>query len=472
MVGAGVGLVHAASNPPHQPLSAIGGTLIGVGIVLSLLFLGLLFLGLDVKDFFALLTAPWARNGSPRVSRAPLPEPANPSPQQAGQPATEGSAGSAPKRKITILMLGFQSSGKTLMLAALYHRLRFGNEHGVTLLPDDASERKLSELTKMIQEEDSFPEGTGWGKATLWTFAVEVRWEHARAGAFDLAYLDYAGENAARLLLKEKPDEAAEQGFLAALAEADILMGVLDGGKIRKLIAGDYDPRLAGEMQRLLRLLVLAKEKKSIHLVISKWDLLADDRRGLGLTLDDVVHRLEKLSQPFRDFRKNPQFSSLRIIPVSALGSGFVDPSPDDSTMTRIPYARWAPENADIPFYCAIPDIIKDDVERMAALAKKARGGRAKRSRLAGRQLAWVTIAALGLADIRCKLTGDLITVGIPFSGIIGYIREALEGRQRAQSPRQYDADGALAHVLSACYANMDDFEQKWGVSPPDQWGA
>ena len=50
-----------------------------------------------------------------------------------------------------ILVLGFKSSGKTLMLAALYQHFGFGSEPGMTLIPDDASERRLAELTKNIQ---------------------------------------------------------------------------------------------------------------------------------------------------------------------------------------------------------------------------------------------------------------------------------------------------------------------------------
>ena len=138
-----------------------------------------------------------------------------------------------PRRKIMILMLGFKGSGKTLMLAALYQCFKLGGEPGITLIPDDASERKLSEITKNIQDIDTpyLPESTGRGETTEWAFSVRVDWEHAHANAFELVYLDYPGEHAEELLAVN-PRKAPDERFLGALADADILMGVVDGGKV------------------------------------------------------------------------------------------------------------------------------------------------------------------------------------------------------------------------------------------------
>lgn len=389
------------------------------------------------------------------------------------QPATLSGAASPARRRIMILVLGFKSSGKTLMLAALYQHFGFGSEPGMTLIPDDASERRLAELTKNIQDTDTpyLSEGTVRGGTTEWTFDVRVDWEHAHANAFELAYLDYAGEHAEELLAMNQ-EEAPDERFLGALANADILMGILDGGKICKLMSG-YDARLVIEMQRMLRLLVLARQK-SIHLVISKWDLLVDNQNGRHYTMDEVVGKLESLSQPFRDFRLNPRFKSLRIIPVSALGTGFVRPSPDGTAMIKNPGAQWNPENVKVPFFCAIPDIIKNDVARMTAYAEGAKGREAMRSRLPG-QLAWATIATLTIANIALTITGHGVAAAIPFSRIIGCIREALDKRQHAtldkrqhaEKPRRYDPDEALARVLSICYANMDAYEQQWRIASP-----
>jgi hypothetical protein len=371
-----------------------------------------------------------------------------------------------PRRKIMILMLGFRSSGKTLMLAALYQCFKVGGEHGITLIPDDASERKLSEITKNIQDVkiSYLPVGTGRGETTEWTFGVRVDWEDAHANAFDLGYLDYAGEHTDELLFIN-PNEAPDERFLGALADADILMGVIDGGKVRKLMADGYDASLVTEIEFILRRLVLA-EQKTIHLVISKWDLLVDYQHGRHYTVNEVVTKLESFSEPFREFRLNPRFRSLRIIPVAALGTGFVHPSPDGSSMIKNPSAQWNPENIKIPFFCSIPDIIKNDVARMMAYAERKKGREAVRSRLVG-QLAWATIATLTIANIALTVTGHGIATAIPFSRIIGSIRQALDKRQHAEKPKRHDADEALARVLSVCYASVDTYEQQWYIAPP-----
>ncbi len=371
-----------------------------------------------------------------------------------------------PRRKIMILMLGFKGSGKTLMLAALYQCFKLGGEPGITLIPDDASERKLSEITKNIQDIDTpyLPESTGRGETTEWAFSVRVDWEHAHANAFELVYLDYPGEHAEELLAVN-PRKAPDERFLGALADADILMGVVDGGKIRKLMVDGYDARLVTEIEFILRRLILA-EQKSIHLVISKWDLLVDNQHGRHYTMDEVVSKLESLSRPFRDFRLNPRFSSLRIIPMAALGTGFVRPSPDGTSMIKVPDGQWNPEDVKVPFFCSIPDIIKNDVARMMAYAEGTKGRAAMRSRLPG-QLSWATIATLTIANIAPNITTHGFAVAIPFSKIIGRIREALDKRQHAEKPKRHDPDEALARVLSVSYANVDVYEQQRRFASP-----
>jgi hypothetical protein len=515
MMGVGGGLLGAAADPDggpaRQPEAAIGGTTLGLGCLLIVIVVCL-----GAKDLFVFVgrkagvagrgstafpgsagygqSTGYGASAPPRASaprsevrnrfrsaqraaqaawaaqqtaRQGVQKQAGPEPQQAQQ-----TAGAPANRKVTIFMLGFQSSGKTLMLAALYHCFGFGNAPGITLIPSQGAERELSALTREIQDTDIgyLPPGTGLGDTREWKFAVRVGWEHARADAFDLGYVDYAGEHAENLL-NAKPDDPVDPRFYDQLGKADILMGVLDGGKICRLMTDGYDTRLAVEIQRLLRLLVLA-EQKSVHLVISKWDLLTDRQRGRHYRLSEVVKKLEDLSPEFREFRANPRFTSMRIIPVSALGTDFVQPSPDGAVMHKIPGARWVPENATVPFYCSIPDIISNDIDRMTAHSAGTDGRQGMRSMLSARQLAWATLAALTIAEITFTATGHGITLAIPISKIAGRIREALEKPRRKDRPQRYDQDAALAHVLKACYENMDAFEQEWRLTgPQQQWG-
>ena len=58
------------------------------------------------------------------------------------------------------------------------------------------------------------------------------------------------------------------------------------------------------------------------------------------------------------------------MIPVAALGvNGFAVPAGAGGGMMRNPGVEWSPWNVEVPFFCAVPDIIRYDVDRMAAAA-------------------------------------------------------------------------------------------------------
>jgi hypothetical protein len=369
------------------------------------------------------------------------------------------------KRKIKILMLGYTASGKTLMLAALFQRFKLGGGYGITLIPDDVSERELSQITKDIQDTSHpyLPEGTGIGMTKEWRFDVRVDWEDTRESAFELAYLDYAGEHLKNLTAVGQQEDPDEQ-FMDALRDADVVMGVLDGSKVLRLMTDGYSDSLVTEIEQLLRLLVLA-EQKSVHLVISKWDLLTD-RAGHPYTKRQVVGTLESYSSLFRDFLAHPRFKSMKIIPVAALGTGLARPDPDDpggKKMIKVPGARWNPDSAAMPFYCAIPDIIQGDVKLLAAHADDDHGPKASESTSIPR-LSWVTFAAAAIAGVTLSVTSHGVTAALPFVQIIDRIREALDGRAHERKPLPYDpGQAALARVLRVCYENADRYmEQGW----------
>jgi len=365
-------------------------------------------------------------------------------------------------RRVDVLMLGFSGSGKTLMLAGLFSRFRFGGASGITLYADDASERDLERIIGRIQDtEDGFlPEATPPGDPRTWSFGVRVDVAQGRrADAFTLNYLDYAGEYAAALAGAEGETNEA---FTAALRRTDILMGVLDGDDVRRVLVGDARPETLVRIERLLRLLVRT-DQRCVHLVISKWDTLVD-RDGRRLGLDEVVSRLEQASDNFRDFRLNPRFSTLRIIPVSTFGHGFAKPDAD-GRMVKRPGAPWNPLNVDFPFSCAVPDILTGDVALMSA----HRSGQGNRTTLSPERLAKVTLAVLDLAGLVLKASGHGLLVAVPINAIVEHVRESLPRwlvRQPAAAPR-FDEDAALAKVLEYCYARTAAFDEQWYVHPP-----
>lgn len=366
-------------------------------------------------------------------------------------------------RRVDVLMLGFSGSGKTLMLAGMFSRFRFGGASGITMTTDDASERDLERIIGRIQdtEDDFLPEATPPGDPRTWSFGVRVDVAQGRgAEAFTLNYLDYAGEYAAALA---GADGEMNEAFIAALKETDILMGVLDGGDVCRVLLGQARPETLVRMERLLRLLVRT-DQRCVHLVISKWDALVD-RDGRRLGLDEVVSRLEQVSENFRDFRLNPRFSTLRIIPVSTFGYGFAKQD-GEGRMVKQRGASWSPLNVDFPFSCAVPDILTGDVALMSA----HRLGQDNRTTLTAERLAKVTLAVFDLAGIALKTSGHGLLASVPIHVIVERVRESLpRWLARAAAEPRFDGNAALATVLQHCYARTAVFNQQWYVHPPAQ---
>jgi hypothetical protein len=268
------------------------------------------------------------------------------------------------------------------------------------------------------------------------------------ADAFTLEYLDYAGGYVEGMLGSASNDPPDEQ-FEQSVASADVLMGVLDGAQLRKLMSGGYDAAIVGPIERLLNILVRASQR-NIHLVITKWDLM----RGTGgsyYTITDVVDVLDRVSDAFRYFRGNPRLGNMRIIPVSALGvNGFVRfEDMADGSMAKVPGKPWQPWNVKIPFFCAVPDIIRYDVAKMAG-------------RLSG-NVARITIAILSIVGIISTVTVHGVILTVPITDVIKRIQNYLQARnERGKVPTTLGENEAISYVLNECYASVDEFEQKW----------
>ena len=362
-------------------------------------------------------------------------------------------------RKVTILMLGYSGSGKTIMLASLYHCFALGGRTGIRFTTDNASNNELLSLAAQIRDAAGgfFPAGTRPGQTKKWAFNVRVESGDQEADAFTLEYLDYAGGYVGGMLGSAGDDPPDEQ-FEQSVASADVLMGVLDGAQLRKLMSGGYDASVVGPIERLLNILVRASQR-NIHLVITKWDLM----RGTGgeyYTITDVVEALDRASDAFRDFRQNPRLGSLRIVPVSALGvNGFVRYAETaDDGMTKVPGKPWQPWNVQMPFFCAVPDIIRHDVAKMAG-------------RLGG-NVARITIAVLSVVGIISGVTVAGVTLNIPVADVTKRIQKYLQDRnERGKVPTTLGENEAISYVLNECYASVEAFERKWPDSRIGQPG-
>jgi Double-GTPase 2 len=472
----------------HPGIGDVGAAIIGCGVVaiaFAILEWITLFLMWVPRSLRARLRRSAPRKPSPARTSPPPPPPAPPppptrrgvdvpvaaktvtvppaEPKPAAAPiATGATARSAePKRgkepvqpasrEVKVLMLGFKEWGKTLTLAALYKHFMTGRDR-ITLIADDKTERTFSDWVTKIND----PGSPGFSDSTteISHYSFRVRFRNAQgaaAEAFTLTYTDYAGELAENLLKKSERGEGAIESptFRMALDEADILLGVLDGELVRRLLAAPQDDPVArGEIERLLRLLAVSRQR-CIHLIISKWDLMVEGGRLMGI--EEVVERLRAKSDGFDAFYNDPPTNLLRIIPVAALGRGFAEQT-GPRGMAKVPGARWQPLYAHAPFYIALPDILAGDLNQPVRPAGR-RGNILTAPGLAG-----VTRTILGLIGAVVTVTGSVFTITFPVADLTrGIMTWAAQRRERNAASGVFDETSALAAILDVCYARLKE---------------
>jgi hypothetical protein len=469
LFAAGGGMLSAADNrvPATQPLAGFGDALVGVGFVLMVV---LLVWGLIKLGSYLFRSSRGGTNEKKQESAGKRSAPPRPSGQgrtaqatKSGQPRSRQSAGASraarPRpqpgastptdRRVKILMLGDSGSGKTTMLASLYHCFVLGGSAGIRFATDDGANSRLLRLVAQIRDprEVLFTAGTRPAETKRWDFAVRVESGDQEATAFTLEYLDYPGGYVERRLGSvdsgggDPPDPQFEQ----ALASADVLMGVLDGEKISRLMSSTGDLGAILSIENLLNVLARAGQR-NIHLVVTKWDLV----RGPGgafYSISDVRDMLDRESSAFRSFRQSPRLGSMRMIPVSALGlNGFVRADPAVAGgMAKVPGRPWQSWNVQVPFFCAVPDILQHDA---AKLAGRMRGN-----------LAQITMDILKMVGINVTLGVVSVNVTDVLARIWRYVHDM---NQQGRVPTVLSDNAAISYVLNECYEHVAEFEQRF----------
>jgi hypothetical protein len=264
-----------------------------------------------------------------------------------------------------VVALGLSGSGKTVLLASMFHQLNYATSARSYFLDANPEQRiALNRIYKKISDTDQgWPRGTRVSECTEYLFdCIAVDDERQRHHILTISYLDYAGE-----LLEAEPE--CGQGAFGTLIEnigsANALLGVLDGHRILQLLRGEEAGRRHLEYDVRTMLGLLQSAEAPIHLVISKWDLV----RGFGepdhaddqLRLQYVINALME----FEHFRALAYFRPervVRLIPVSAVGPGFAEIGAGGVVRKR-PGADLQPRNVDVPLSAVVPDLFRQ-VER------------------------------------------------------------------------------------------------------------
>jgi len=265
-----------------------------------------------------------------------------------------------------IVILGPRRSGKTVFLASLYRRLSIPGQYKIFLDCDITSTvinptdgREMSPRQLLAERYANLADPCkDWEPGTIdvekWHFTCKVQrpdLEFKEFTACEFTYLDYAGGD---VDARQNPELEHE------LQDANCLLGLLDGEKILSLMReeGDGYTQITKDFGNMLP--TLTRKKDPVHFVISKWDIL----EGL-FTLEEIRNRLLQ-EDFFRDFVQNrlDGNSSVRLIPVSAVGMEFVEL--EEGIMKKVPGKNLKPFQVEMPLACVLPDQVKDELKQIA----------------------------------------------------------------------------------------------------------
>ena len=272
--------------------------------------------------------------------------------------------------EFNILALGPPGSGKTIYLAMLHFVISTGKlPEGVSFTIDDNTNRSwLHQVYNDMRDKNrlELSEGTQVGDIREIGLRCKVEWPSRRGSlgrqirgeshtALVVNYTDYAGERFTRA--SDFKIEGMEDAFQQKLQQAHVLLGIIDGEKLRRYLE---DPA-AHPLFFLDNVWPIVETIRSRpvpgHFVITKWDLLD------GYTIEEIQTLLlestsetgyESLLQARSAERcAAGQAGRIRLIPVSSVG-GFVQLGPKG--MRKVGQAPL-PKNVEIPLIASLVDI-------------------------------------------------------------------------------------------------------------------
>ncbi len=276
--------------------------------------------------------------------------------------------------EINITMLGMKGAGKTVYLTALYNEFKqIGHEdyERFFVQTDNDTKNLLNNYISLLNSDNTWPTGTsGFHKLKFECYTAKS--PAIPACRFNIS--DYAGG----MLSESKFHHPRNLESLERdIANADILLGFLDGIHIANLFRDGLFPKLFSiwEKEELSRILTqMQGSSASVHLVITKWDYVQSVIPEI--TLEQVKYELLKINSFERLISSKRGKYIIRLIPISSVGADFISHSINEfkvkdgkinrNTMKSFGVkmrikegAKLAPRNIDIPLVYALYDPIK-----------------------------------------------------------------------------------------------------------------
>jgi hypothetical protein len=277
-----------------------------------------------------------------------------------GRPRPAAPGGATPTFRV--VALGVAGSGKTVFLASMFHRLHVQSPGGSYYLETTAPQRiALSQVFRQVVDTSQpWPRGTQVGETREFTFDCVAFHDGVKHKILSINYLDYAGE------LLESEQEAGSHALADLeqhIREAHALLGMIDGYRVRQYLRGEPggDAYIRSAIQPMIGF--MAGAVCPIHFVLTKWDLVRDF--GEPADADDDT-RLRLVREALMDAMQIDALAArqgtvrriVRLIPVSAVGTGFVQLDPQGTVVKR-PNAAPRPRNLELPLSAVIPDLFR-----------------------------------------------------------------------------------------------------------------
>ncbi|MGV9362206.1 hypothetical protein [Amycolatopsis sp. NPDC003731] len=254
-----------------------------------------------------------------------------------------------------IVTLGLQGSGKTLLLTGIYRRLQTPGDRGFYLrVPHE----QLIELNRWYRKaadvHEEWPRGTTRGELREFEFSVLTDVAGAAEPVVKLGYLEYPGE---LLTDPDAPGSTAQATLLEAIADADALVGIIDGFRLLQAEQGDQRGMLMLEASLDAMINAMLPVRSPIVFVITKWDLLdhlhPDENERLRIVRDRLMR-----TPGFADLVKvHSARRIVRLIPVTAVGHDFAVFS--DGMVRKKPDGHFRPGNVEAALSVVVPDILR-----------------------------------------------------------------------------------------------------------------
>lgn len=310
-------------------------------------------------------------------------------------PLTAALAGSAAAPTFRVVALGVAGSGKTVFLASMFHRLHVASPGGSYFLETAADQRvALSRLFQQVERTDlPWPRGTRVGETREFTFDCMAVRGGEKHKVLSLNYLDYAGE-----LLEAEQEEGphALADLAHRISEAHALLAIVDGQRVLQCLRGEPAGQLYFRSTIQPMIGFMAGATCPIHFVITKWDLVRDfgepphttDDERLRMVRDQLWYQAEIWPIVAR---QNSGCRVVRLIPVSAVGDGFVRID-QSGNVVKIDDRRPRPTNLEVPLSAVLPDLFK---QAEAALPASGKSDPRRRGRRIGTAEVAATIAKL-----------------------------------------------------------------------------